>query len=180
MVLLDTIAQVLRIVLAELAADAPDSGWNVTTSVAAAAAVISLVTLVVTTIATGRRERVKWAREALAEAFYAFIDTSYTTATAARKHQEALWSGSVEDGHATAAELDRQDSILRNNLTRIRLLAPSKTLRKAQNVRQAHSNLRHALAFELEQERYNGLLRLVAIAREELIGSAKRAMGLPR
>jgi len=93
--------------------------------------------LIVTTIATGRRERVKWAREALAEAFYAFVDTSYTAATAARKRQEALWDGSADDERSTAAELDRQHSILRNNLTRIRLLAPSRTLQKAQSVRQA-------------------------------------------
>lgn len=88
-----------------LAADAADSGWNVTTSVAAVAAGISLATLIVTTIATGRRERVKWAREALAGAFYTFIDTSYTAATAARKRQEVLWSGSSDDERATAAEL---------------------------------------------------------------------------
>jgi hypothetical protein len=84
-----------------LAADAADSGWNVTTSVAAVAAGISLATLIV----TGRRERVKWAREALAGAFYTFIDTSYTAATAARKRQEVLWSGSSDDERATAAEL---------------------------------------------------------------------------
>jgi|tagenome__1003787_1003787.scaffolds.fasta_scaffold20014897_2 hypothetical protein len=163
-----------------LAADAPDSGWNVTTSVAAVAAGISLVTLIVTTIATGRRERVKWAREALAEAFYAFVDTSYTAATAARKRQEALWDGSADDERSTAAELDRQHSILRNNLTRIRLLAPSRTLQKAQSVRQAHSDLQHALAPDLDQERYHELIMHVARKREELIGSAKRAMGLPR
>lgn len=60
------------------------------------------------------------------------------------------------------------------------MLAPSRTLQKAQSVRQAHSNLHHALVPDLDQERYHELIRHVAREREELIGSAKRTMGLPR
>ena len=57
------------------------------------AAAISLITLVVTTYFTGRRERVKWAREALAEAFYDFVNTSYATSQALHHHQKQLWAG---------------------------------------------------------------------------------------
>src|SRR4051794_748456 len=64
------------VVLLHLAqgASADPGGWTVTTSIAAAAAVISLTNLVVTTYFTGRREHMKWAREALAEAFYKYVD----------------------------------------------------------------------------------------------------------
>jgi hypothetical protein len=50
-----------RVLLWLAQTQAPDAGgWNVTTSIAAAAAVISLATLVVTTVPTGRREDRKW------------------------------------------------------------------------------------------------------------------------
>jgi hypothetical protein len=50
--------------------------------VASSAAVISIVNLVVTTYSTGRRERFKWARDSLAEAFYSFIDASFLCTSA--------------------------------------------------------------------------------------------------
>jgi hypothetical protein len=68
------------------------------------AAAISLITLVVTTYFTGRRERVKWAREALAEAFYDFVNTSYMASQALHHHQKQLWAGA--DGSSLQASAD--------------------------------------------------------------------------
>jgi hypothetical protein len=66
---------------------------ELSTTASFTAAVISLITLVVTTYFTGRRERVKWAREALAEAFYDFVNTSYAASEALHHHQKQLWAG---------------------------------------------------------------------------------------
>ena len=55
-------ATITRVLLWLAQAQAPDAGgW----------------TLIVTTWATGQRERAKWARETLAGAFFDFVDTSY-------------------------------------------------------------------------------------------------------
>ncbi len=52
-------------------AQATDAGgWTITTIVALVGAIISLATLIVTTVSTGRRGDRKWAREALSQAFY--------------------------------------------------------------------------------------------------------------
>jgi hypothetical protein len=62
---------------------------ELSTAASFTAAVISLITLVVTTYFTGRRERVKWAREALAEAFYDFVNISYAASDALHHHQNS-------------------------------------------------------------------------------------------
>ncbi len=145
------------------------------------AAAISLATLIVTTYFASRREHVKWAREELASAFYDFVDTSFSAAGATRKLCGALRNDSDGDESQRArAELDLQHSILRHHLTKIRLLAPDDSLIKAQAVRQAHSNLRHALTPELTDEKYEELLKKITEARLLLIKDAKKAMSLPR
>jgi hypothetical protein len=157
------------------------SGWTITTFIALAGAVLSLLTLVVTTWATGQRERAKWARETLAEAFFDFVDTSYTAASAATKRHSGLRSSaSPETQAADETELARQHSLLRHYLTRIRLLAPASTLERAQALRRAHSDLERAVAPDVDENRVHQLRREVALAREEFITSAKRAMSLPR
>lgn len=161
---------------------APDSsGWTITTFIALAGAVLSLVTLVVTTWATGQRERAKWARETLAEAFFDFVDASYTAASAAsRRHRGLRIDAAPETQAADETALEQQHSLLRHHLTRIRLLAPASTLERAQALRQAHSDLRHAVAADVDEDLIHQLRRDVAHAREDFIVSAKRAMSLPR
>jgi hypothetical protein len=113
-----------RVLNVLMAADAPDAGWNVTMSVAAVAAAISLVTLLVTTYFTGRRETVKWAREALAEAFYDFVNASYAAGQTFHEHQKLLWAGADPPSlDASAVEVETESLALRHAQTKIRLLA---------------------------------------------------------
>ena len=98
---------------------------ELSTAASFTAAAISLVTLVVTTYFTGRRERVKRAREALAKAFYDFVNASYMPNQALHHHQKQLWAGA--DGsslQASADEVNAQILALRYAQTKIRLLAP--------------------------------------------------------
>lgn len=156
-------------------------GWNITTFIALAGAVISLATLVVTTWATGQRERAKWARETLAAAFFDFVDTSYTAAAVASRLYRGLRGGADEEVAAVEeAELERQHSLLLHYLTKIRLLAPTGTLEKAQALRQRHSDLAGVVDADLDEDRFRRVRREVAQAREEFIVSAKKAMSLPR
>jgi hypothetical protein len=97
---------------------------ELSTAASFTAAAISLITLVVTTYFTGRRERVKWAREALAEAFYDFVNTSYMASQALHHHKKQIWAGA--DGsslQASADEVNAQILALRHAQTKIRLLA---------------------------------------------------------
>jgi ribosomal protein L29 len=160
----------------------PDTGaWTITTFVALAGAIISLATLVVTTWATGQRERAKWARETLAEAFFDFVDTSYTAANATTKlYRGLVGDAAPETRAADTTEMERQHSLLRHHLTKIRLLAPTHTLERAQTLRRAHADFLHAVEPELGEERMRQLRREVARAREEFIVSAKKAMSLPK
>jgi hypothetical protein len=96
---------------------------ELSTAASFTAAAISLVTLVVTTYFTGRRERVKRAREALTKAFYDFVNASYMASQALHHHQKQLWAGA--DGsslQASADEVNAQILALRYAQTKIRLL----------------------------------------------------------
>ncbi len=119
-----------------LAADASDTGWTVTTTLAAVGAVISLVTLIVTTYFTGRRERVKWAREQLAEAFYDFVNATYAASQAAHQLQKALWADAEPASIQALADEARSELLaVRHAQTKIRLLAPARTVQLANDAR---------------------------------------------
>jgi hypothetical protein len=161
---------------------APEAGgWTVTTFIALAGAVISLATLAVTTWASGQRERAKWARETLAEAFFDFVDTSYTAANATTALYRGMFGGAAPDARAEdLGEVERQHSLLRHHLTKIRLLAPATTVERAQALRRAHSDFVAAVGPDLEEDHMRRLREEVARAREGFIASAKKAMSLPR
>jgi hypothetical protein len=165
--------------LAQSSSDA--GGWTITTFIALAGAVLSAVTLIVTTIATGRRERAKWAREALAEAFYAFVDESYLLADLAKDHLDLLWAGADDLEVERSREVVRvQQDALRKTMTKIRLLAPRTTVDKATAVRHAHADMLAELTASTTESRYADLLRSTAAVRQHLMDSAKKAMALPR
>jgi hypothetical protein len=112
------------------------NGWNVTTSIATVGAVISLATLVVTTWATGQRERAKWARETLAEAFFDFVNSSYDASQAGRDYfTKATLGAEPEELSALLSYLDEEIEKLLHVQTRIRLLAPRRTLESARELR---------------------------------------------
>ena len=154
---------------------------NLATFASFTAAGISLATLVVTTFFTGRRERLKWAREALAEAYYHSVDVSYRAKDASTEHQHLLWAGAPETEVAgSAAVLRRLRDEMLDLQTRITLLAPRPTFNRSQELRRRVQDLQDALGPELTSERLAELVRAVAAARSEFIDSAKRSLALPR
>ncbi|MGH3566431.1 MAG: hypothetical protein ACRDRH_10440 [Pseudonocardia sp.] len=168
-------------ILVVLAADLGGTGWTVTTTLAAVAASISLVTLIVTTYFTGRRERVKWAREELAKAFYDFVDASYAASQAVHQHQKALWAGAEPvDIQTAASEAKSQLLAVRHAQTKIRLLAPARTVERANDVRFRLRDLNDSTHPEISEAEHERLRTVVAESRQRLIESAKRDMALPR
>lgn len=155
---------------------------DLTTVAAVSAAVLGLVNFAVTTFLAGRRERLKWAREALAEAFYEFIDASYRVRGAAGKYQRLVFHGSASNEELAALMIvvDEQMDKLRDAQTKVRLLAPTKTLDKAQAVRLALRDLCSSLGPELDENQYEEHKNRIATLRQDLIASAKRTMALRR
>jgi hypothetical protein len=154
---------------------------ELSTVAAFAAAAISLATLVVTTYFTGRRERAKWAREALAEAFYDFIDVSYSATAALHQYQKHLWQGGDDDALRDSADAMRaQEVALRHAQTKIRLLAPTKTVNLADEVRFRVKDAIRDAGPMIPAEAHEQGRAAIAEARARLIVSAKRNMALPR
>jgi len=154
---------------------------ELSTIAAFAAAVISFVTLIVTTYFTGRRERAKWAREALAEAFYDFVNVSYSASNAVHQYQKHLWQGGDDAalGHS-ADEMRAQELALRHAQTKIRLLAPTKTVNLADEVRFRVKDAMRDANPTVTPEQHKQGRAAIAEARLRLIASAKRNMALPR
>jgi hypothetical protein len=96
---------------------------NVAAWAAAAAALISGVNLVVTTVVRGRREQTRWVRESLTDAFVAFLDASWRTTDAVKRR--AVLPAGVDGDPATDVRLLARASYddMRSQLTRLRLLA---------------------------------------------------------
>jgi hypothetical protein len=165
-----------------LAQQMPDAGdWTVTTFIALLAAITSLATLVVTTIAAGRRERAKWAREELSQAFYEFIDASFRTRDSAKDLQDLHWAGaSVDRLSQAAAVVEDQRTALRHSQTKIRLLAPNATFQEANELRMTIKRLTESIGPDLDRAGWDVMAREVAAQREILVRSAKNAMSLPK
>ena len=99
------------------------------------AAGISFATLIVTTVFTGRRERLKWAREALAEAFYQYVDVSYRAKDAAEDHQRLVWRS------APQTEIDESTAHLRTLRETMQDLQTKLTRSRSQFVESAKRSL---------------------------------------
>lgn len=154
---------------------------TLTTVAAFTAAAISLITLVVTTYFAGRRERAKWAREALAEAFYDFVDASYSASNAVHQYQKHLWRGGDEASLRDAADAMRaQELALRHAQTKIRLLAPAKTVDLANEVRFRVKDAIRDAGSTITPEQHEQARVAIAEARTRMIASAKKDMALPR
>ncbi|GAB3849150.1 hypothetical protein [Dactylosporangium cerinum] len=127
---------------------------------AIAAAVISLATLVVTTVVTSRREQHKWVRNALTDAFVAFLDASWrgTDALAAREGEE---------------ELAKAYADMRSNLTRLRLLASAPVV--ATGVELLRSQ---RAAMTAQEGTTTAALEQCTLGRRKVVEAAKQEMGL--
>lgn len=163
-------------------APAADSGgWTVTTSIAAAAAVISLATLVVTTIATGRRERQKWAREALSEAFFELLDASNEFSEAIADYQLTVWEDEPDALRKEMFEaMERAKRRHRRADSKIQLLAPRDSREAATELRARLREARRAVRPDVTKSTYDAHAARITEARQNLLGRAKKAMSLPR
>lgn len=154
--------------------------FDLTAIAASSAAVVSIANLAVTTYSTGRRERFKWARDSLAEAFYFFIDTSYLYTSALNRHQRLLREeGTADEIEIVKQTVQAQRSTLKHAQTKIRLLAPARTLDQAQRLRTNLDELSDRLE-GLSRQEYDVMKEQIRRNREVLIISAKKSMGLPR
>ncbi|MEU8239745.1 hypothetical protein AB0C07_15995 [Actinoplanes missouriensis] len=126
-------------------------------SAAIAAAVISLATLIVTTLVTGRREQRKWVREALTDAFTAFLDAS--------------WRGT--DALIRSEDPDPAYADMRSQLTRLRLLASPAVVAAGEELLRRQ----HRAKVADDQDRQQAL-SACSTARRDVIAAARAQMGL--
>src|SRR5215831_6328308 len=95
---------------------------QVTAWAALLAAVTSIATLLVTTIVSGHREQRKWVRDALSDAFVAYLDASWRSSDALRRRAGRV-SGDSGEAQLQAAKSAYEE--MRTQLTRLRLLSSS-------------------------------------------------------
>lgn len=131
-----------------------------------AAAVTSVATLVVTTVVGGRREQRKWAREALTDAFVAFLEASWS-------HSDVV--GSLAEDQASSPQVTQTFyAEMRSQLTRLRLLASDGVLDAGEELLRCQRAVQEALPGE---ERAAALTRASA-CRRRVVDVAKQEMGL--
>lgn len=136
------------------------SGWA-----AWAAAVTSLATLIITTVIGGRRERHRWARDALTDAFVAFL--------------EASWRHSDKAAQAASAGADAEQLLaeyreMRSQLTRMRLLAADGVVDAGQSLLRQQRQV-HDVPAGPDRD---AALAAASTARRGVIAAAKKEMGL--
>jgi hypothetical protein len=132
-----------------------------------AAAVTSAATLVVTTLVSGRREQTRWARDALTDAFVAFLAASW-------KHSDLARSGPVGDAGLMPG-LAHEYGEMRSQLTRLRLLTSSEVVAAGERLLHLQRKVQEATTPQ-DQE---AALESASEARMTVVAAAKRAMGLP-
>lgn len=131
-----------------------------------AAAVTSLATLIVTTVVGGRREQHRWARDALTDAFVAFLEASWA-------HSDAVRSLPEQAG----AELDAPLGLyreMRSQLTRLRLLASEEVLRAGEDLLRCQRSVQDAAPGPARE----AALAEASVRRRAVVDAAKKEMGL--
>lgn len=131
-----------------------------------AAAATSTATLIVTTLVGGRREQHRWARDALTDAFVAFLEASWA-------HSDAVRSAPPETDTASevAQDLYRE---MRSQLTRLRLLASHHVLRAGEDLLRCQRALHEAAPGPARE----AALAEAAACRRVVVDTAKKEMGL--
>ncbi|MGW1765564.1 hypothetical protein ACWCQL_16010 [Streptomyces sp. NPDC002073] len=131
-----------------------------------AAAVTSMATLAVTTVVQGRREKHSWSREALTDAFVAFLSASWRHSDIARAYPAGDPQG--------ARELASQYVEMRNQLTRLRLLSTADVLSAGEGLLRLHRRIQEAQS----AEDLNRALAAASDGRRVVVVAAKKGMGL--
>jgi len=117
----------------------------------------------------------------IGEAFYAFIDTSYLYSSALNRYQRLVQEeGTTEEIEVVNQTVQGQRATLKNAQTKIRLLAPTRTLDQAQRLRTNLDELSDRVSEGLSQQEYDIMKAETRKNRESLIINAKKSMGLPR
>ncbi|MEV1026809.1 hypothetical protein [Streptomyces sp. NPDC050264] len=129
-----------------------------------AAAVTSAATLVVTTWVGGRRERHRWLREALTEAFVAFLGSSWRHSDVARG----------EESDAQHAALAAEYEEMRQQLTRLRLLAGTEVVKAGEALVRSHRAVQEAGSGPVREQ---ALVR-ASQGRRAVLAAAQKLMGL--
>lgn len=132
-----------------------------------AAALTSLATLIVTTLVGGRRDQRRWARDALTDAFVAFLEASWQHSDLIREQTEdgTLVPDGTEDAYAE----------MRSQLTRLRLLASGHALGACEQLLRCQKEVGQAAPGAARQ----GALARASQARRTVVAAAKVEMGLP-
>ncbi|MCL2552311.1 MAG: hypothetical protein FWE15_27330 [Actinomycetia bacterium] len=131
-----------------------------------AAAVTSAATLVVTTLVGGRREQHRWARDALTDAFVAFLAASW-------RHSDVARTGPPGDP-AVRPGLAREYGEMRSQLTRLRLLTSDDVVATGERLLHLQRRVQEAETPQVQSE----ALEAVSEARMTVVAAAKKAMGL--
>ncbi|MFF3499956.1 hypothetical protein [Streptomyces sp. NPDC003247] len=134
-----------------------------------AAAVTSAATLVVTTVVGGRREKRQWAREALTDAFVAFLAASW-------KHSDLAKVSATPPDISSAEAMDGQYGEMRNQLTRLRLLSPPDVVRAGETLLRLQRRVKDAGSASERAE----ALSAASTGRHDMVSAAQKAMGLRR
>ncbi|MGW1913204.1 hypothetical protein ACWCQS_21325 [Streptomyces sp. NPDC002076] len=124
-----------------------------------------MATLVVTTVVGGRRERHRWARDALTDAFVAFLEASW-------RHSDIAAQAASADAHAEALLAEYRE--MRSQLTRMRLLAADGVVDAGQSLLRQQQQV-HDVPAGLERD---AALAAASSARRAVIAAAKKEMGL--
>jgi hypothetical protein len=154
---------------------------NLATYAAFAAAAISLINLVFTTTITGRREKAKWARDAMTDSFYQLLNASFSCKDAASRYRNLVNEASSD------AQLNRQREIgeharaqIRERLTHLRLLASAQVVDAANELRRRSERLAElAIDVSCSDTQYANALTDLTDARRVLLSAAKRELKLP-
>jgi hypothetical protein len=128
--------------------------------------VTSLATLIVTTVVGGRREQHRWARDALTDAFVAFLEASWAHSDAVRSQPEQ----SCEEEEA-ALRLYRE---MRSQLTRLRLLASEDVVKAGEDLLRCQRSVQEAAPGPARET----ALGEASAQRRAVVDAAKKEMGL--
>jgi hypothetical protein len=134
------------------------------------AAVTSIATLLTTTIVSGRRQQRTWVREALTDAFVAYLDASWRSSDALRRRLD-LGPGDPAEAQLEAARAAYEE--MRTQLTRLRLLASPSVADAGYRLLQSQR-----LAIDQPGGADRAPLHAVSAGRQALIQRAKAEMGL--
>ncbi|XUL94000.1 hypothetical protein ACQ86D_51460 [Streptomyces galilaeus] len=126
-----------------------------------------MATLIVTTVVGGRRDQRLWARDALTDAFVAFLEASWQHSDLFREQEEG--DVLLPDGAADAYDE------MRSQLTRLRLLASGHALGACEELLRCQK----AVAQSAPGATRQGALARASQARRRVVATAKTEMGLP-